>query len=298
MKYHIPALLKESIEGLNIQPDGVYVDLTFGGGGHSAEILRILDKGRLIAFDQDESAERNRPADDRFLFFNQNFRFLRNVLRYAGVDSVDGLIADLGVSFHQFDKPDRGFSFRYNTPLDMRMNKNSKRIASEVIKSYSFDDLKRILSEYGELKNAGRIARIIEDARIESPIVTAGDLVKVLEGIVPAKGENKFYAKVFQALRIEVNREIECLKEMLTQSLEVLKVGGKFVVITYHSLEDRVVKNFFRAGNFDGIEQKDFYGNLIVPLRQVNRHVIVPSEEEIKGNSRARSAKLRIAERI
>ncbi len=298
MEYHVPALLNESIEGLNIQPGGVYVDLTFGGGGHSAAILSRLGKGRLIAFDQDEDAQRNKPVDSRFIFLSQNFRFLRNNLRMLGYDKVDGILADLGVSFYQFDEPGRGFSFRYDTPLDMRMNMKSKRNAATILNSYTPAELERIFRDYGELRNAARVAAAVVSAREKKPISTTGELVDAIGPLVPAKTENKFLARVFQAVRIEVNREIEYLMEMLGQGLAVLKTGGRFVVITYHSLEDRVVKNFFRTGNFEGHEEKDFYGNMIVPFRLVNRKVIVPTQDEIAINSRARSARLRVAEKI
>lgn len=296
--YHVPALLNECIAGLNIQPEGIYVDATFGGGGHSLEILKHLGSGRLIAFDQDINAENNIPADERFLFLNQNFRFLRNNLIYAGVSSIDGLLADLGVSFHQFDEPGRGFSFRFDTPLDMRMNQSSRRTAAEILNSYPVTELQRLLREYGELNRAGQIAAALQAARDIKPFVTTGDLVEVVKGFVPAKVANKFYAQLFQALRIEVNREMEFLKEMLEQGMEMLRPGGRMVVVTYHSLEDRLVKNFFRTGNFDGAQEKDFYGNSSSPFRLVNKKVITPGEEEVSRNSRSRSAKLRIAEKV
>lgn len=298
MEYHVPALLNECIEGLNIQPSGIYVDVTFGGGGHSRKILEKLTGGRLIAFDQDSDASRNRPVDDRFLFLNQNFRFLRNNLLYAGVEAVDGILADLGVSFYQFDEPERGFSFRFEAPLDMRMNTSSGKKASEVLNTYPEDELVKVLREYGEVKSAGRIVGAIISRRNESPFERNADLLEILSKFAPRGRENRFYATVFQALRIEVNREIDFLKEMLQQSVEILKPGGRLVVITYHSLEDRLVKNFMRSGNFEGIEKKDFFGNTSSPFRIVNRKVIVPSEEEIQRNNRSRSAKLRIAEKI
>lgn len=296
--YHIPALLNESIEGLNIQPGGVYVDVTFGGGGHSIEILSRLTGGRLIVFDQDAGAESNLPDDPRVLFLNQNFRFLRNNLLYEGVKAVDGIIADLGVSFHQFDRPERGFSFRFDAPLDMRMNNRGGRTAADIINGYTAEELTRVIREYGELKRAAAIAGAIVEARRSSPVRTTGELADAVKRFIPPAGENKFLAQLYQSLRIEVNREMESLKEMLAQSLEMLKPGCRISVITYHSLEDRIVKNFFRTGNFSGEVNKDFYGNIFSPFRLVNRKVIVPGEEEIARNSRARSARLRIAEKV
>ena len=295
--YHVPALLNECINGLNIQPGGVYVDVTFGGGGHSLEILKNLGDGRLVVFDQDITAAENVPDDPRILFLNQNFRFLRNNLKFAGIGTIDGLIADLGVSFHQFDEPERGFSFRFDTPLDMRMNQSSGRTAAEILNSYSATELANVLRQYGELRNAGRIAETLVATRESSPFTLTSDLVEAVKAFVPKKTENKFLAQLFQSLRIEVNREMESLKEMLEQALEMLKPGGRLVVMTYHSLEDRLVKNFFRTGNFEGIGDKDFYGNITTPFILVNRKVIVPGDEEIGRNSRARSAKLRIAEK-
>jgi 16S rRNA (cytosine1402-N4)-methyltransferase len=298
MTYHVPALLNECIEGLNIQPSGIYVDVTFGGGGHSRRILEVLGDGRLIAFDQDDAAEKNKPVDNRFLFLSQNFRFLRSNLRYSGVERIDGLLADLGVSFHQFDEAERGFSFRFDADLDMRMNNSGGNTAADIINAYEKIELIRILRDYGELKGPGRIASSIIHAREKGKIKTTAELLEILDGFAPRGKENKFYAKVFQALRIEVNREIEFLKEMLIQAGEILNPGGRFVVITYHSIEDRIVKNFFRSGNFTGEEVKDFYGNTSSPFRLINRKVIVPGEEEIANNNRARSARLRVAEKI
>jgi 16S rRNA (cytosine1402-N4)-methyltransferase len=298
MVYHIPALLDESIESLNIRPDGTYVDATFGGGGHSGKILSQLKTGKLIAFDQDEDAAINVPRDNRFIFLNQNFRFLKNNLNFNGIESIDGLIADLGVSFHQFDEPDRGFTFRYDAPLDMRMNKSGTLTASDLIQTLDEPSLADILFKYGELINSRRIAREIVNARKIKPISSTGDLVSAIRSLVPARQEHKFYAKVFQALRIAVNHEIEYLKEMLLQTLEMLNKGGRLVVITYHSLEDRIVKNFMRAGNFEGIEKKDFYGNPEIPFRVLNKKGITPNREEISVNSRARSARLRVAEKL
>jgi len=298
MVYHIPALLDESIEGLNVRPDGVYVDATFGGGGHSEEILKRLKTGKLIAFDQDEDAAINTPRDSRFIFLNQNFRFLRNNLKFNGVESIDGLIADLGVSFHQFDEPERGFTFRFDAPLDMRMNKSGKLTAADLIQTLDEHLLADMFYNYGELSNSRKIAREVVAARKIKPLSTTGDLIYAVKKLAPARQENKFHAKLFQALRIAVNHEIEYLKEMLLQSLDVLKQGGRLVIITYHSLEDRVVKNFMRTGNFNGIENKDFYGNPETPFRMLNKKGITPGKDEISRNSRARSARLRVAEKI
>jgi 16S rRNA (cytosine1402-N4)-methyltransferase len=298
MSYHIPALLEESIKGLNIRPDGIYVDVTFGGGGHSAEILKHLTTGRLIAFDQDDDAERNIFNDNRFIFLNQNFRFLKNNLRFNGIDYVDGIIADLGVSFHQFDEPSRGFTFRQDTLLDMRMNRNSPIKASDLLASLDENGLANLFYNYGELSNSRKIAKAIVTARAEKPLLSVSDIHEAIRTLAPFKQEHKFFAKVFQALRIAVNREIEFLKEMLVQSLDVLKHEGRFVVITYHSLEDRVVKNFMRTGNFEGEEEKDFYGNPVTPFRLITKKGIIPGDQEISRNNRARSARLRIAEKI
>lgn len=298
MAYHIPALLDESIEGLNIRPDGIYVDVTFGGGGHSMEILKNLGKGRLIAFDQDEDAMDNLPSDSRFTFLNQNFRFLKNNLAFNGIKSIDGLIADLGVSFHQFDESSRGFTFRHDAPLDMRMNTNGQVTAAGLIASMDESSLADIFYNYGELTNSRRIAKEIVSARSIKPVATAGDLISAVSGLEPPRQENKFYSKLFQALRIAVNHEIDFLKEMLQQSLDLLNPGGRLVVITYHSLEDRVVKNFMRTGNFEGIENKDFYGNAETPFRPITKKGITPGDDEVARNSRSRSARLRVAEKI
>lgn len=299
MVYHIPALLEESVEGLNIDASGIYVDATFGGGGHTKEILKRLGPdGRVVAFDQDDDAVVNVPDDKRLLFLGQNFRFLRNNLRYNGIDHINGLLADLGVSFHQFDDEERGFSFRGDGRLDMRMNRNSGRDASMLINNMEADKLADVLYYYGELANARQIAAKIIAAREENPINTTGELLNVLGGFAPRGREHKFFAKVFQALRIEVNGEIEALKEMLSQALEMLLPGGRLSIITYHSLEDRLVKNFMRTGNFEGRENKDFYGNLLTPFKLINRKGTVPSDEEIERNNRARSARLRVAEKI
>jgi 16S rRNA (cytosine1402-N4)-methyltransferase len=298
MFYHVPALLKESIDGLNIRPDGTYVDVTFGGGGHSMEILKRLKKGRLIAFDQDDDAAINAPADTRFLFLNQNFRFLKNNLQFNGIGSIDGLIADLGVSFHQFDEPVRGFTFREDAPLDMRMNKKGSVTAAHLLKTLDENSLADLLFNFGELTNSRRIAKEIVAARKIKPIKMVSDITDAINNLAPFRQEHKFYAKVFQALRIAVNHEIEYLKEMLEQALSILNPGGRLVVITYHSLEDRVVKNFLRTGNFEGEEKKDFYGNLETPFKIINRKGTTPGVDELGINKRARSARLRIGEKI
>ena len=296
--YHLPALLNESIAGLNLRPDGIYVDVTFGGGGHSRAILKQLTTGRLLAFDQDTDAAANVINDERFTLLCQNFRYLKNNLRYHGVSAIDGLIADLGVSFHQFDEQERGFSFRGDAELDMRMNRQSPVKASDILRTYEEERLADIFYNYGELTTSRRLAAAIVKARTAKPVTTVSDLTLALAGLVPPREENKFWARLFQSLRIEVNGELDALKEMLTQALQLLKTGGRLAVITYHSLEDRLVKNFFRSGTFGGESEKDFYGNVSAPLRAVNRKVIVPTEQEIMHNSRARSARLRVAEKI
>jgi 16S rRNA (cytosine1402-N4)-methyltransferase len=298
MVYHIPALLKESIDGLNIQPDGIYVDVTFGGGGHSREILNRLKTGKLVAFDQDEDAGLNIPADEKFLFLNQNFRFLKNNLRFNNIESIDGLIADLGVSFHQFDVPERGFTFRQDAPLDMRMSQYSSVTAAHLLEITEESELADIFYRYGELSDSRRIAREIVLRRTSAPLKTVNDLIGAVGKLAPFRQEHKFYAKLFQALRIAVNHEIDYLQEMLEQALSVLNTGGRLVVISYHSLEDRVVKNFMKSGNFRGEEKKDFFGNTETPFRLINRKGTTPGEEEIAVNNRARSARLRIAEKI
>ncbi len=298
MVYHIPALLHESIEGLNIMPDGTYVDVTFGGGGHSMEILKKLKTGRLIAFDQDEDVIMNLPDDKKFLFLNQNFRFLRNNLLFNGIDSIDGLIADLGVSFHQFDEPLRGFTFRQDTSLDMRMNRRGAVTAADLLNTLDENSLADVFYNYGGLRESRRIAREIVTSRIVKPLATVNDLTNALVKLVPARLEHKFLAKVFQALRIAVNHETDCLKEMLEQALSLLNKGGRLVVITYHSLEDRIVKNFIKTGNFEGETKKDFYGNVITPFRVIGRKGITPGAKELESNKRARSARLRVAEKI
>jgi 16S rRNA (cytosine1402-N4)-methyltransferase len=298
MAYHIPALLNESIDGLGIRPSGVYVDVTFGGGGHSREILRRLNKnGRLIAFDQDEDAILNAIGDPRFTFVRSNFRFLKNFLRYLGADEVDGVLADLGVSSHHFDDAGRGFSFRFNGELDMRMNRSAQKSAADILNEYPEDKLRDTFLKYGELRNAHRIASAVVAYRQTKKIAVTNDLLAILEPFAYKDREKKILAQAFQALRIEVNGEMEALTEMLTQALQVLKPGGRLSVISYHSLEDRLVKNFFRTGNFEGTLNRDFYGNIETPFEQVNRKVIVPAEEEQQQNPRSRSAKLRIAEK-
>lgn len=297
MDYHIPVLLEESIDGLNINPDGIYVDLTFGGGGHSREILKRLKKGRLISFDQDAEAMQNEFKKNNFLFIQSNFKFFRNFLRYYKVGEVDGILADLGVSSHHFNAAERGFSFRFNGELDMRMDQNAELTAQKILNKYASEDLLRIFREYGEIKNAYKLVKSIVKYRDKGKIATIIEFKDMIVNEIPKNMEHKYLAKVFQALRIEVNNEINVLKETLLQTVNALKPQGRLVVLTYHSLEDRLVKNFIKAGRFDGKLEKDFYGNVIAPFQQVNRKVIVPKEEEIKKNNRARSAKLRIAEK-
>lgn len=297
MSYHIPVLLKECIEGLKIDPNGVYVDVTFGGGGHSREIIKLLDKGRLYAFDQDEDAQRNKIDDPRFVLIRQNFRFLKNFLRMYQVEQVDGILADLGVSSHQFDEAARGFSTRFDAKLDMRMDQNSPLSAADIVNGSEEAELKRVFKLYGEVDNAGRLAHVLVQARADKKIETVEDLKQAMNSCVKRGKENQYYAQVFQALRIEVNKELEALEELLKQSKEVLKPGGRLVVMSYHSLEDRLVKNFMRSGKFEGEVEKDFFGNKLSPFDLITRKPIVPLQDEIEQNSRARSAKLRIAER-
>ncbi|MCK9208396.1 MAG: 16S rRNA (cytosine(1402)-N(4))-methyltransferase RsmH [Salinivirgaceae bacterium] len=296
--YHTPVLLEQSIEGLAIKPDGVYVDCTFGGGGHSRAILSKLTAGKLIAFDQDADALANQPEDARLILIQGNFRYLRNYLKYQKLEKIDGILADLGVSSHHFDDQTRGFSFRWDAALDMRMNQHATLTARTVLNEYEPQKLRTIFRLYGELNEAGRIVHYIEKYRAEKPIDTVSQFKELLEPIMPPKAQSKLLAKIFQALRIEVNQEMEVLKEMLEQSVEVLKPGGRLVVITYHSLEDRLVKNYIKNGLFEGEPTKDLYGNVSVPFASVNRKIIIPGENEIEQNSRARSAKLRIAEKI
>lgn len=298
-EYHIPALLKETINGLNINPEGIYVDVTFGGGGHSRAIMEKLgDKGRLFSLDQDIDAWANRLDDSRFTFVHSNFSFLKNFLRYYGVGEVDGILADLGVSFHHFDDSERGFSFRHDSRLDMRMNRDSKVDAATIVNSYDEEQLASVLYLYGELKQSRRMASAIVKARNAGEITTTGRLVEVVSPFIRKSQEKKELAQVFQALRIEVNNEIDVLKRLLNQSLEVLKPGGRLVIITYHSLEDRLVKNFMRSGNVEGKVDKDFFGKVNTPWKLINNKVIVTSDEEVERNPRSRSAKLRIAEKV
>ena len=297
--YHIPVLLQECIDGLSIRPDGVYVDVTFGGGGHSRAILSALgEKVHLYGFDQDSDAINNVPVDSRFTFVHSNFRYLKNWMRYHGVEQLDGLLADLGVSSHHFDEAGRGFSFRQDGPLDMRMNRQASLSAKDVIQTYNEKQLAQIFYLYGELRNARQLAAAIVRNRNIQPINTIDDFIKVVNPLMGKSREKKDLAKVFQALRIEVNHELEALCEMLGSAIELLKPGGRLVVLTYHSLEDRIVKNFMRAGNVDGKADKDFYGNLLSPLKPVNNKVILPDAAEEERNPRSRSAKLRIAERL
>ena len=297
--YHIPVLLQECIDGLSIRPDGVYVDVTFGGGGHSRAILSALgEKGHLYGFDQDSDAINNVPVDSRFTFVHSNFRYLKNWMRYHGVEQLDGLLADLGVSSHHFDEAGRGFSFRQDGPLDMRMNRQASLSAKDVIQTYNEKQLAQIFYLYGELRNARQLAAAIVRNRNIQPINTIDDFIKVVNPLMGKSREKKDLAKVFQALRIEVNHELEALCEMLGSAIDLLKPGGRLVVLTYHSLEDRIVKNFMRAGNVDGKADKVFYGNLLSPLKPVNNKVILPDAAEEERNPRSRSAKLRIAERL
>ncbi|GET30142.1 16S rRNA (cytosine(1402)-N(4))-methyltransferase RsmH [Prolixibacter sp. SD074] len=297
-EYHVPVLLDASVDGLELKPGGIYVDVTFGGGGHSRKILEKLEGGKLLAFDQDEDARRNLIDDERLIFVQHNFRFLKNFLRYHGIEKVDGILADLGVSSHEFDEAERGFSFRFEGKLDMRMNQTAEKNASSIVNEYEEKGLIRIFRTYGEVKNARRLASLLVDARGQEPINTIAQFLKVIEPCVPTKIEKKYLAQVFQALRIEVNREMDVLKDFLETIPEVLGPGGRFVAITYHSLEDRMVKNFVKSGKVEGTIEKDLYGNYEVPMKAVNRKPIVPDENEINENPRARSAKLRIAERI
>lgn len=297
--YHVPVLLKECIEGLNINPSGVYVDVTFGGGGHSKEILKNLGKdGVLIAFDQDPDAQRNKIDDPRFHFVDQNFGFLKNNLRLLGYKQVDGILADLGVSSHQFNEPSRGFSTRFEADLDMRMDKQRPLTAAVVLNTYAEDKLHKIFGIYGEVKNAKSLAATIVASRINKPIATLADFKTVIAAHIPKGKENKYMAQVFQALRIEVNAEIEVLESFLEQTAAVLKTGGRLVVMSYHSLEDRPVKSFIAKGKFRGEVEKDFFGNEQKPFKSITRKAVVADEEELARNSRARSAKLRIGERI
>jgi 16S rRNA (cytosine1402-N4)-methyltransferase len=297
MDYHNPVLLKETVDGLNINPNGVYVDVTFGGGGHSKEILsRLGPKGKLFGFDQDEDALENALDDDRFVLIPENFRYIKRFLRFHGITEVDGILADLGVSSHQFDVPERGFSTRFDAGLDMRMSKKNELDAYKVINEYDDENLKRVFYDYGELKNAPALSRTIIDAREKKAIQTTEELKSILGKHLPAHFSNKILAQIYQAVRIEVNQEMDVLKEFLEQSLQILKPEGRLSVISYHSLEDRLVKRFMKNGMFEGEPERDLYGNFSVPFKLIGK-LIVPSEAEIRINNRARSAKLRIAEK-
>lgn len=297
--YHIPVLLMPSVDGMNICPHGTYVDVTFGGGGHSKEILsRLEDGGRLLGFDQDEDAERNIVNDSHFVFVRSNFRYLHNFLRYHDIEQVDAILADLGVSSHHFDDSERGFSFRFDGSLDMRMNKRAGLTAADIVNTYEEGRLVDIFYLYGELKNSRKLASVIVKTRSIQKITTIGEFLDIIKPLFGREREKKELAKVFQALRIEVNQEMEALKEMLYAATAALKPGGRLVVITYHSLEDRIVKNVMKTGNIEGKIEKDFYGNVQTPFRLVNNKVIVPDEAEIERNPRSRSAKLRIAEKV
>jgi 16S rRNA (cytosine1402-N4)-methyltransferase len=297
MSYHDPVLLFESVDGLKIKPDGIYVDVTFGGGGHSKEILKRLgEQGRLFAFDQDTDALRNEIQDERFVLINENFRFISRFLRFYGVKKVDGILADLGVSSHQFDSAARGFSTRFDAELDMRMNTSESVSAYEVVNEYQEEELAQVLFQYGELRNSRALSREIVKARKDSPIKTSFQLKEVLKRFLPKPKEHKILAQIFQAIRIEVNQEMQVLKEFLLQTPDLLNKAGRLSVISYHSLEDRLVKRFIQSGLFEGEAEKDFYGNVSVPFKKVGK-LILPSAEEIKKNNRARSAKLRLAEK-
>jgi len=298
MPYHVPVLLKESIDGLHIKPHGTYVDLTFGGGGHSLEILKKLETGKLFGFDQDSDAKRNIIDNQNFIFVNGNFKYFKNFLKYHKIEKVDGILADLGLSSHHIDEPKRGFSFRFDAKLDMRMNSEAKLTAFDVINTYQDEDLYRIFKEYGELKSVYTLVNSILSARKEREIETTFQLIEVIENSAPKHKEHRFYAQVFQAIRIEVNQEIDVLKKMLLQTKDILKPGGRLVVISYHSLEDRLVKNYMKSGNFEGKQEKDNFGNITRYFKLINKKIIIPTDEENKVNTRARSAKLRIAEKI
>ena len=296
--YHVPVLLEESIDGLNLKKGGIYVDVTFGGGGHSKEILRRMDKScKLYSFDQDEDAERNIVHDERFTFVRSNFRYLKNFLKYYGVEEVDGILADLGVSSHHFDDSERGFSFRFDGKLDMRMNKRAGMTAADILNNYDEEKLADIFYLYGELKNSRKLASVIVKRRSIKPFDTIGDFLETVKPLYGKERKKKEMAKVFQALRIEVNQEMEALKEMLYSATEMLKPGGRLSVITYHSLEDRMVKNIMKTGNIEGKMEQDFFGNVKTPYKTINNKVIVPDDDEIETNPRSRSAKLRIAEK-
>lgn len=297
--YHVPVMLQACVEGLNIKPNGVYVDVTFGGGGHSREILKHLNaEGRLIAFDQDPDAQQNIPQDDRLIFIDQNFGFLKNHLRLKGIKQVDGILADLGVSSHQFDEASRGFSTRYNAPLDMRMSQQGNLTAAELLNTYAESDLHRIFGLYGEVKNAKTLAKAIVTKRLETPFTDIDGFKTAIAALIPHGKTHKYLAQVFQALRIEVNAELDMLMRFLEQTIEVLAPQGRLVVMSYHSLEDRLVKNFMAKGKFQGELEKDFFGNVDRPFHLVTRKAVLADEAELELNNRARSAKLRIAEKI
>lgn len=299
MTYHKPVLLKESIDGLNVKPEGIYADLTFGGGGHSCHILeRLGEKGRLLAFDQDRDAAENLPDDKRITFIHSNFRFLKNFLDYFSIDQLDGILADLGISSHQIDEKSRGFTFRSKTGLDMRMNKESELTAEKILNEYPEEELIRVFRNYGEIRGAHRFVRKISDARAKSKISNTEEFIQTVESLIPGHHRNKTLARLFQALRIEVNDEMGALEDLLRMSLGVIKKGGRLVILSYHSIEDRMVKNLIKSGNIEGKLEKDFFGNPKQELKAITRSVKVPDEKELKQNPRARSAKLRIAEKI
>ncbi len=297
--YHVPVMLNECLDGLNINPDGIYVDVTFGGGGHSKAILeRLSEKGRLFSFDQDLDAMKNAFDDKRFTFVRSNFRYLKNFLRYHGVDGVDGILGDLGVSSHHLDDDSRGFSFRFDGKLDMRMNAAADKTAADILNTYSEEELANVFYYYGELQQSRKLARIIVKARTEEPFEDIAQFMEVVKYLFQREREKKDMAKLFQALRIEVNHEMDVLKDLLRQIPDVLNQDGRLVVMTYHSLEDRLVKNFIKAGNIEGKQEKDFYGRVVAPLKAVNNKVITASEDELNENPRSRSAKLRVAQKI
>ena len=298
MTYHKAVLLTECIEGLNIKPNGIYVDVTFGGGGHSREILKHLVDGKLFAFDRDDDVLENIPNDKNLKLIQTNYKNIKRFLRLEGITKIDGILADLGVSSHQFDVAERGFSFRFEAELDMRMNTSASLSARKVVNEYSEEDLVNLFFKYGEIRISRKVAQLILLAREKKEIVTTTDLLEILDGVVPEKKKNQFLSQVFQSIRIEVNQEIESLKQMLIDGVGLLNVGGRFVVLSYHSLEDRLVKNIFKRGNLSGEIKKDFFGNVLKEMREVNRKVIVATEKEQKENNRSRSSKLRIAEKV
>ena len=297
MMYHVPVLLHESVEGLNINPKGIYIDATFGGGGHSTAILKQLDGGHLFGFDQDDDARKNALQSEQFTFVYHNFAYVKNFMQYYGIPQVDGILADLGVSSHHFDDAERGFSFRFDGPLDMRMDRSVKKSAANVVNEYDELSLTAVFKNYGEIANARRLAQEIIARRKEAPILTTGDLKQIGTKFCNPQTESKYLSQIFQALRIEVNHEMQALKDFLEGGLQILRPGGRFVVITYHSLEDRMVKNFFKSGNVNGDVEQDFFGNVKTPFTLISKKVIVPSDEELERNNRARSAKLRIVEK-